>query len=168
MKSTWISERSDALSKIRIGWFSFTCCEDSTIVFTELLNTHYDEWKKIVDIRAARVLKKKEDLKNLDISFVEGAIASERDAKKLRKIRKNSRFLIAIGSCACTGLPAGQRNTFNAKLKKEIEQEVKKFALLEKTLPIKKIVKVDDFVEGCPMNEQIFLSTFEKYVKKLS
>jgi coenzyme F420-reducing hydrogenase gamma subunit len=155
------------MRKIRIGWFSFTCCEDSTIVFTELMNTHYDEWKKIIDIRSARVLRKKEDMKNLDVSFVEGAIASERDAEKLRKIRKNSKFLIAIGSCACTGLPAGQRNAFKAKLKKEIEPEVKEFNLLKKTVPVKKIVKVDDYVEGCPMNEQIFLSTFDKYIKKL-
>ena len=162
---TWILERSDFIRKIRIGWFSFTCCEDSTIVFTELLNTHYDKWKKNIDIRVARVLKKKGDIKDLDISFVEGAIASERDAEKLRKIRKNSKFLIAIGACACTGMPAGQRNAFNAKLKKEIESEVRQFDLMKETVPIKKIVKVDDYVEGCPMNEKIFLDIFDKYVK---
>ena len=32
-------------SKLVVGWFSFTCCEDSTILFTELLNDHLDEWK---------------------------------------------------------------------------------------------------------------------------
>lgn len=155
------------MKKAKVGWFSFTCCEDSTIVFTELMNIHYDEWKKIIDIRAARVLRKKEDLKNLDISFVEGAIASERDAEKLRKIRKNSKLLVAIGACACEGMPSSQRNKFNEKQKNEIEGEVKKFNLLKETLPINKFVKVDEYVEGCPMNEQIFLQTLDKCVRKV-
>jgi len=31
--------------KLKIGWFSFTCCEDSTIMFTEMLNDHFFAWK---------------------------------------------------------------------------------------------------------------------------
>ncbi|MFH0711378.1 MAG: hypothetical protein V1944_02260 [Candidatus Aenigmatarchaeota archaeon] len=149
----------------RVGWFSFTCCEDSSIVFTELMNNHFDEWKKKIDIKAARIFRTKEDLKNLDISFVEGAIASKRDVGKLKKIRKNSKILIAIGECACNGMPAGQRNIFNKKQKDEIKLEVKRFQLMNKTLPVNKIVKVDDYIQGCPMTEQHFLQVFNKYVK---
>jgi hypothetical protein len=29
---------SDQHKRLVVGWFSFTCCEDSTILFTELLN----------------------------------------------------------------------------------------------------------------------------------
>ena len=43
--------------KIKIGWFSFSCCEDNVIVFTELLNDHWQEWKKLFDFRHVRVLK---------------------------------------------------------------------------------------------------------------
>jgi coenzyme F420-reducing hydrogenase gamma subunit len=132
------------------------------------LNKHYDEWKKIIDIRAARVLRKKEDLNKLDISFVEGAISLQKDAEKLKKIRKNSKFLIAIGSCACSGMPAAQRNTFDKKTKNEIVEEVKQFNLLKETLPIDKFVKVDEYVQGCPMDEQNFLDVFDKYIKKMS
>ncbi|MCR4263324.1 MAG: hypothetical protein NUV98_01220, partial [Candidatus Roizmanbacteria bacterium] len=64
------------MSKLRVGWFSFTCCEDSTILFTELLNTHWDEWKEKIEFVNARVLKTNRELKDLDISFVEGAISS--------------------------------------------------------------------------------------------
>jgi coenzyme F420-reducing hydrogenase gamma subunit len=155
------------MKKAKVGWFSFTCCEDSTIVFTELMNTHYDEWKKIIDIKAARILRKKEDLRDLDISFVEGAIASERDAEKLRKIRENSKILVAIGACACEGMPSSQRNKFDEKQKKEIRDEVKMFDLLKETLPINKFVKVDEYVEGCPMSEQAFLNVLDKCVKKV-
>ena len=37
--------------KLKIGWFSFTCCEDSTIMFTEMLNDNFFEWKKIMKLR---------------------------------------------------------------------------------------------------------------------
>lgn len=113
------------------------------------------------------MLRKKEDLNKLDISFVEGAISLQKDAEKLKKIRKNSKFLIAIGSCACTGMPAAQRNNFSKKLKNEIAEEVKQFNLLKETLPIDKFVKVDEYVQGCPMDEQNFLDVFDKHIKKL-
>jgi len=41
--------------KIKIGWFSFSCCEDNTIVMTEVMNEHWREWKKIFDFTAKSV-----------------------------------------------------------------------------------------------------------------
>jgi len=86
--------------KLRIGWFSFTCCEDSTIILTELLNDHFFEWRDLLDIRYAKVLKGKNVLDSLDVAFVEGAISSQNQAEKLKKIRAVCRKLVAIGSCA--------------------------------------------------------------------
>ena len=48
--------------KLVVGWFSFTCCEDSTILLTELLNDHLDEWKKVVEFRHMKALKTKNSL----------------------------------------------------------------------------------------------------------
>ncbi len=96
--------------KIRIGWFSFSCCEDSTIVFTELLNDHWQEWKKIFDFRHARVFKSNNILDELDIAFIEGAIASDEHIAKLKEIREKSKKLVAIGACAVTGMPSAQIN----------------------------------------------------------
>ena len=45
--------------KIKIGWFSFSCCEDNTVVMTEVMNGHWQEWKQIFDFRHVRVLKSK-------------------------------------------------------------------------------------------------------------
>ena len=35
----------------------------------------------------------------------------------------------------------------------------------EKVSPIKDVVKVDDFVHGCPMQEDVFLAVLGKYLK---
>ena len=80
--------------KLRIGWVSFSCCEDSTIVFTELLNDYYGALMEVAEIRHARVFRKNNDMSDLDIAFVEGAISSDRYEAELKEIRKNCKKLI--------------------------------------------------------------------------
>jgi coenzyme F420-reducing hydrogenase gamma subunit len=152
--------------KLKIGWFSFSCCEDSSIVFTELLNDHFEEWAKVVDFQYVRILKSKNKLEGLDVAFVEGAIASAREKKKLLEIRKNCKKLVAIGSCACTGGPSAQRNVFSPELHKEIEFLLKKFHQADKVSKLEDLVKVDAKVPGCPMNEAVFLKTLDKMLKE--
>ncbi len=150
--------------RLRIGWFSFTCCEDSTMVWIELMNRDFFKWKEQIEIRHARVLKKDNKLSNIDVAFVEGAITTDSDAKKLITIRKNSKKLVAIGACAITGMPAAQRNTFNEELKNEIEFLIKRFNQASRVRNVKEVVKVDDEVPGCPMDEKLFLNMLEKYL----
>lgn len=152
--------------KIRIGWFSFSCCEDSTIIFTEMLNDYYDKWKNILDIRYIRALKKNNDMKDLDIAFVEGSISNNKYEEELKEIRNNCKLLIAIGSCAIIGMPSGQRNEFDGDRKKEIYSIIEQFNYRKNVVPLHDIVKVDDVVPGCPMTEASFLSVLNKHVKE--
>ena len=152
--------------KLRIGWFSFSCCEDSTIIFTELLNDHYQEWKDKLEFCSALVLRKKSTVKDLDVAFVEGAITSKKQEEKLRQIRRESKKLVAIGACACIGMPSAQRNLFNDKENKEIQNILIRFNYSDKVRKLSEIVPVDDFVHGCPMDENIFLATVNKYLKE--
>jgi len=154
-------------NKLKIGWFSFSCCEDSTIVFTELMNERWQEWKKIFDFRHARVLQSKNVLDELDIAFVEGAIASEKQAKQLKEIREKSKKLVAIGACAVQGMPAGQRNFFNENQKKEIEALIARFSALPKVLKVSDVVKVDAEVPGCPMDPEVFQEVVNNLVAEL-
>lgn len=157
----------DHKKKIRIGWFTFSCCEDSTIVMTELLNDHWQEWKELFDFRHAHVLKKHNILDQLDIAFVEGAIASEEHAEKLKEIRQKSTKLVAIGACAVVGMPSGQRNTFTEGQKQEIQFLIDRFHALPKVQKVSDVVTVDAQVPGCPMDPNTFLATVDALVKNL-
>ncbi len=152
--------------KIKAGWFSFTCCEDSTIVFIELMNEYFFKWNEFIEFKYFRTLKGKNDFTNLDIAFVEGAISNSKDKDFLSKIRENSKKLVAIGSCACTGSPANQRNFFDKSTKEEINDILLRFEQYEKVSPISEFVKVDDFVQGCPMDEKLFLKKMDEYLKE--
>lgn len=155
-------------NKLRIGWFSFSCCEDSTIIFTELMNDHYKVWKDKVEFVWASVLQKKGKINNIDLSFVEGAITSDSQKNKLLEIRKESKKLVAIGSCACVGMPSSQRNLFNEEQKKEIHNLMIRFQYSQKVQKLSEIVTVDDQVPGCPMDEKSFLQIMDKYLKEFS
>ncbi len=148
--------------RLNVGWFSFSCCEDSTIVFTELLNEHYERWFEILNFKYAKILQSKNTIKDIDVAFVEGAISSSEMIKQLKEIRKNSKVLVAIGSCAVNGMPAAQRNNFDARTKKEIKFLLKRFKLSKNVYPLKEIVKVDYEVPGCPMIEEGFLDILNK------
>lgn len=153
--------------KIKIGWFSFSCCEDNTIVMTELLNDHWQEWKNLFEFTHVKVLKSKNVWDKFDIAFVEGAITSDEQITKLKKIRSLTNKLVAIGSCAVQGLPAGQRNIFNEEQKNNIAFLLKKFAALPKVLKVSEVVTVDAQVSGCPMDPNSFLKTVNNLVKEL-
>jgi sulfhydrogenase subunit delta len=157
---------SDNKRKMVVGWFSFTCCEDSTILFTELLNDHLDEWKKVVEFRHVRALKSNNELKDLDVAFIEGAVSSDKQAEEVKKIRDNSKYVVAIGSCACTGLPSSSRNAFTPQdITDRINRYMQSFDYSQNVRKLEEVIKVDDMVNGCPMNVPVFLETLTKYLK---
>lgn len=143
--------------KIAVGWFSFSCCEDNTIIMTEVMNDHWQEWREIFDFRNARVMKTNNVMDSFDIAFIEGAIASPKHEEKLKDIRSRSKKLVAVGSCAVVGLPAGQRNTFTTEQKESIDFLITRFGALPMVKKVADVVAVDVEIPGCPMDPKVFL-----------
>lgn len=153
--------------KIKIGWFSFSCCEDNTIVMTEVLNDHWQEWKKIFDFRHVRIFKSKNIYDEFDIAFIEGAVASQKQEDQIKDIRSRSKKVVAIGACAITGLPASQRNDFTDDQKRSIDFLVEKFGMLSQVKKVSDVVSVDVEIPGCPMTPEVFLEKVNALVAEL-
>jgi sulfhydrogenase subunit delta len=120
---------------------------------------------KKIKIENFRQLKTNEKIKNLDLAFVEGAISTQSEIKKLKEIRKNTKKLIALGSGACNGYPSNQRNKFNMGKKKKIHPLIEKFHQNKTIEPLNKFVKVDDNIEGCPVDEELLMNKVEEYLR---
>ena len=152
--------------KIKIGWFSFSCCEDNTVVMTEVMNDHWEEWKKIFDFRHVRVLKSKNIYDAFDIAFIEGAMAGPEQEESVKDIRSRSKKLVAVGSCAVTGLPSGQRNNFTPEQRESIDFLVTRFGALPSVKKVSDVVAVDVEIPGCPMSPEVFLEKVNKLVEE--
>jgi sulfhydrogenase subunit delta len=153
--------------RLVVGWFAFTCCEDSTILLTELLNDHLEEWVESVEFRHMKTLKTNNSVEGLDVAFVEGAISSDSQAAEVRRIRENAEHLVAIGACACTGKPSASRNLFvDEQIDERIRWYLDHFDYGVNVVPLDEVVRVDDMVRGCPMNARSFLQTLQKYRRR--
>jgi NAD-reducing hydrogenase small subunit len=98
---------------------------------------------------------------DIDVAIVEGAVSSEDDLEKLRKMRRNARILVALGDCAVTGNVPAMRNPLPVKgilervyvegadACKGVPTEVVPH-LLKQSTPLHDMVKVDLHVPGCP------------------
>lgn len=161
-----VSPAAVAVKKLRVGWFTFSCCEDSTIVFTELMNERWETWKRLLDFRHARVLQANNVLDELDVAFVEGALSSATHVARVKEIRQKSKKLVAIGACAVMGLPSTQRNQFDEARLKEIQPILECFAYLPQAQKLSDVVTVDYSVPGCPMDEQKFLTLLDTLLKE--
>ena len=158
---------TEQIPKIKIGWFSFSCCEDNTVVMTEVMNDPWREWKDLFDFRHVRVLKSKNIMDEFDIAFIEGALAGPEQEEQVKKIRGISKRLVAVGACAVTGLPSGQRNNFTAEQKASIDFLVTRFGALPSVKKVSDVVKVDVEIPGCPMDPKIFLEKVNSLVTDL-
>ncbi|MEM2940111.1 MAG: NADP oxidoreductase [Thermoproteota archaeon] len=99
---------------------------------------------------------------NVDVTLVEGAVGNEEQLELLKKIRSNTRILVALGDCAVNGNVTALRNALknsgeevlkkayvdNATVKPNVPSQVPR--LLKKALALNEVVKVDLYVPGCP------------------
>ena len=61
------------------------------------------------------MVDQKEFPENVDVALVEGAVSSDEDLEKIRKVRARSRLLVSLGDCAVTANIPSMRNPFKVQ-----------------------------------------------------
>jgi coenzyme F420-reducing hydrogenase gamma subunit len=89
-----------------------------------------------------------------DLTLVEGSITTPHDLAAIKKIREDSKFLVAIGSCATAGGIQALRNWKDVKeFTSYVYAHPEYISTLDKATPISDHVKVDFELRGCPINK---------------
>jgi len=150
------------MNKPKTGFFSFTCCQGCqfTILFIDEL---LDIFKKL-DVKHFHLLKEKNRRAEFDLAFVEGAITTKREVIKLKKIRNKTKFLVAVGACACHGgIPSNKNFLERSELQKYVyNQEMLDDSI--KATGLDAHVKVDYYMRGCPIIKEEFVDFVHKFI----
>ncbi len=137
------------MAKPKVGIFSLTSCDGCQVVILESFN-QLVQLQKYIDIASFELAKEINDEGPFDISIVEGSIVNTDDIKKIKEIRKKSKVLIAIGTCATHGGVQAAKNFMNQK---KVTHAVYPPGFIKNSTEVTGIgshVKVDYLLWGCP------------------
>ncbi|MFH1838384.1 MAG: hypothetical protein ABH808_02745 [Candidatus Kuenenbacteria bacterium] len=139
----------------KIAIFSLTSCSGCQMEIVNLGEKFLDILK-FVKIENFPLVKEIKNIKKYDIVFIEGCPLTKENIKELKEIRKKTKFLIALGACACLGCVSKIKNYRDKnKIIKNVYQFIKKIDNLE-IKPLKDYVKIDFELPGCPINKNEF------------
>lgn len=141
--------------KKSLAIFSLTCCEGCQF---ELLSfyDHFKQLLKFYDIKNFRLGQEQNLPGPFDVALIEGSPDSEKQVEFVKQIRKHTKTIIAIGSCAHLGGIQSQRNRLPHNL-------IAKHPV--KSLP--EVIKTDFIVPGCPVSHtELFKCLLDIYWDK--
>lgn len=155
------------VKKPKIGIFSLTSCEGCQFALLDLGEKFFNFLRKVelIDFPLIEEVPFPKRVK-IDISFVEGNPITKDDISLLKKIRKESKILVALGNCAALGgIPEmknyhGKERTIRyiyKRLNHILNPEIKE---------IDNFVKVDFIIPGCPISGEEFLKFSKELIKR--
>lgn len=140
-------------------------CSGCTIAVLDLHEMLLDVLEKAEIVYSPVIMDIKEPPKGIDIAFVTGAVRNEENQERLEMIRKRSKILVALGTCACYGGVSGlsmlssNEELFNS-VYREVETVKEDGTIPSKVPPfmyrafaVGDLVNIDYYITGCPPKE---------------
>ena len=153
------------MSKLRLATAWLDGCSGCHMSFLDM-DERLIELASKADLVYSPLLDAKEFPPDVDVTLVEGAVSSEEDLHKIRKIRQRTRLLVSLGDCAVTANVPAMRNPLplvavcdrayreNVTLAPGTPSEVIP-RLLPYARPVHEVVQVDVYVPGCPPSADV-------------
>ncbi len=157
------------MDKPKIAVYGLTCCAGCQL---NILNCEDEllELAAAVDLKSFIMAQTGNSDCEVDIAFVEGAVASERNLKQIKDIRERAGLLVALGTGACWGCVQAMINDVP---RKEVLTEVYGDTVLENPFfecfepkPLRDFVKVDYEIVGCPIERSQFLQAVASFLHR--
>jgi coenzyme F420-reducing hydrogenase gamma subunit len=101
-----------------------------------------------------------------DLTLIDGSITTAHDAAVIRQVRRASKYLVALGTCANSGGIQALRNFTDVNdYIKAVYEHPEYIQTLKESTPIAAHVKVDFGLNGCPINKGQLLSVVSAFLQ---
>ncbi len=150
---------SGASTKPRVGIFGLTGCAGDQLQILNCEDRLLELVREleIVDWVMAKSANDRECA--LDIAFVEGVVATERDLAALKAVRERSKTLVAIGTCAVWGGLPSMRSSLPEEVFAGEDEMIPGTADDSRAArPAAGFVPFDFLLSGCPIERREFLA----------
>lgn len=136
---------------------SMTCCEGCQVEILNLGKRLLDIFQ-VFDLGNFAWAEEKRERPHYDIAVIEGTPLTEEDVKYLKELRRKSKILVAIGSCAHLGGVQEIKNYAEKNKDEKVKYVYPKYQRIQNptVVPLWKVVKVDYTVPCCPINKDEF------------
>ena len=140
-------------TKPTVGFYSITGCAGCLLSFI-FNEKEIVQMTKLVTIVSFPFIHESAEIKEVDVAFMEGLVASPEDEEVLKEVRKKAKTLVALGACAHTACIPGYRHFVpKDSYARLMYEKLHKIKTIEPG-PIDKYVQVDFTIPGCPPNKR--------------
>ena len=141
------------MTKPKIAVYKFSSCDGCQLSILNLENELLD-LAGAVDIAYFLEATSAIQPGPYDVTLVEGSVSTPHEAERIQEIRKNSGFLISLGTCSTAGGIQALRNfTEPQELAFAVYEHPEYLDYLDTSTPISDHVQVDLEIWGCPVNK---------------
>ncbi|TCC30739.1 oxidoreductase [Kribbella speibonae] len=152
------------MSPPTLGVWKFTSCDGCQLT---LLDCEDDLLALAGQVRIAQFLEASSAVVDgpYDVSLVEGSITTPDEAERIRRIRAESRVLVAIGACATAGGIQALRNFGDVDEFRSVVYAAPQYIdTLTTSTAISEHVHVDFELRGCPIDRRQLLEVLTAYL----
>jgi NAD-reducing hydrogenase small subunit len=153
-------------AKVRLATVWLSGCSGCHMSFLDL-DERLVELAKVATLVHSPIADVKEFPENVDLTLIEGAVANVDQKEMLKKVRGRTKLLVSLGDCAVTGNVTALRNAWEHSDQAVLERAYVELAdknpqiptlvpkLLIHARPLHELVKVDQYIPGCPPNADL-------------
>uniref|UniRef100_A0A7C5EQA0 Oxidoreductase n=1 Tax=Desulfobacca acetoxidans TaxID=60893 RepID=A0A7C5EQA0_9BACT len=100
-----------------------------------------------------------------DLSLVEGSVSTPEHLEQIKRVRRASKFLVTIGTCATSGGLQALRNFARVEdYLREVYPQPRYLKVLAESTPISQHVPVDLELQGCPVSKKQLLAVLTAFI----